>query len=55
MNNPLSNKKTVLDANAIEKVQVTIGFMPLTDCAPLVVVKELGYFTRFGLDVTMSK
>ncbi|NMP16701.1 CmpA/NrtA family ABC transporter substrate-binding protein [Thalassotalea sp. Y01] len=35
--------------------QCKIGFMPLTDCAPLVVAKELGFFKEFGLDVELVK
>lgn len=39
----------------VEKTELTLGFMPLTDCAPLIVAKELGYFAKFGLNVTLSK
>ncbi|TRX56570.1 CmpA/NrtA family ABC transporter substrate-binding protein [Thalassomonas sp. M1454] len=41
--------------SSIEKVKLTLGFMPLTDCAPLIVAKELGYFAKFGLNVSLSK
>lgn len=37
-----------------EKSRLTIGFIPLTDCAPLVVAKEKGFFAKRGLDVTLS-
>jgi ABC-type nitrate/sulfonate/bicarbonate transport system substrate-binding protein len=49
----------------IKKLQITIrsksydtlrlGFVPLTDCAPLVMAKELGLFKKFGLNVTLSR
>lgn len=39
----------------LEKTAVSLGFIPLTDCAPLVIAKELGYFERQGLEVTLSK
>ncbi|MGR8935294.1 MAG: CmpA/NrtA family ABC transporter substrate-binding protein [Gammaproteobacteria bacterium] len=39
----------------LEKTAVTLGFVPLTDCAPLVVAKETGLFAQHGLDVTLSK
>ncbi len=39
----------------LEKTALTLGFIPLTDCAPLVIAKERGYFTKYGLDVTLSK
>jgi len=32
-----------------------IGFVPLTDCAPLVVAKEMGFFAKEGLDVKLGK
>lgn len=38
-----------------EKVRLTLGFVPLTDCAPLVVALERGYFARHGLEVTLSR
>jgi nitrate/nitrite transport system substrate-binding protein len=34
---------------------VTLGFIALTDCASLVMAKELGYFEQQGLDVTLQK
>ena len=39
----------------LEKRELTLGFIPLTDCAPLVVAKEKGYFEQYGLDVALSK
>lgn len=38
-----------------EKTQISIGMIPLTDCAPLVVAKEKGLFRQYGLDVTLSR
>ncbi len=35
--------------------KLKLGFMPLTDCAPLVVAKELGFFAQAGLDVSLEK
>lgn len=39
----------------VEKSSLTLGFVPLTDSAPLIVAKELGFFERWGLDVTLQK
>ena len=39
----------------MEKTQLTLGFIPLTDCAPLVVAKEGGFFAQQGLAVTLSR
>jgi nitrate/nitrite transport system substrate-binding protein len=38
----------------LEKSQVKFGFIKLTDCAPLVIAKELGYFEDEGLNVTLE-
>ena len=38
-----------------EKTKLTIGFIPLTDCASVVMALELGLFKKYGLDVTVSK
>ena len=35
--------------------KIKLGFIPLTDCAPLVVAKEMGIFAKYGLDVELSK
>jgi nitrate/nitrite transport system substrate-binding protein len=34
---------------------VKLGFIPLTDCAPLVAAKELGLFQKYGVNVVLSK
>ena len=41
--------------NALEKSQITLGFIPLTDCAPLAVAKEKGFFNKHGLEVELSR
>ena len=35
--------------------KLTLGFIALTDSAPLIMAKELGYFAQRGLDVTLVK
>lgn len=32
-----------------------LGFVPLTDCAPLVIAHELGLFRKYGLQVTLHR
>lgn len=49
------NSKAAFDKTMLEKTDLTLGFIPLTDCAPLVVAKERGYFERYGLNVQLSK
>ena len=36
-------------------VELRLGFIPLTDCAPIVAAKTLGFFEEEGLDVTLSR
>ena len=40
---------------AVEKKDIKIGFIPLTDCAALVIAKEKGFFAKHGLNVELSK
>lgn len=42
-------------SDAPEKTDITIGFIPLTDCASIVMASELGLFKKYGLNVTVTK
>jgi nitrate/nitrite transport system substrate-binding protein len=42
-------------SDAPEKTDLTIGFIPLTDCASVVMAQELGLYKKYGLNVTISK
>jgi two-component system, oxyanion-binding sensor len=42
-------------AGAPSPRKLRVGFVPLTDCAPLVMAHELGLFKKFGLNVTLSR
>lgn len=42
-------------SEGLEKTRLTLGFMPLTDCAPLAVALEKGFFRKYGLDVTLAR
>jgi nitrate/nitrite transport system ATP-binding protein len=45
-----------ISGNGLEKVNLEIGYMPLTDCAPLVIAKEKGFFEKHGLtDVVLVR
>lgn len=39
----------------LEKTQLAFGIIPLTDCAPIVIAKEKGFFKKYGLNVNISK
>lgn len=41
--------------HGLEKTKLNVGIIPLTDCAPIVIAKEKGFFEKHGLDVTISK
>ncbi len=50
-----ARQSVVIARNGLEKVNLEIGFVPLTDCAPLVIAKEKG-FAEHGLEeVTLSR
>lgn len=38
-----------------EKEVIRLGIIPLTDCAPIVMAKELGLFEKYGVNVEVSK
>lgn len=45
----------VSTASSTARVAVSLGFMPLTDCAPLIVAQQEGYFAAEGLEVSLSR
>ncbi|MGB7247886.1 MAG: nitrate ABC transporter ATP-binding protein [Phormidesmis sp.] len=45
-----SRKTTPVSRHGLEKVNLDIGFVPLTACAPLAVAQEKGFFAKHGLD-----
>src|SRR6476620_305146 len=45
----------VISSFKAEAKKIRLGFIPLTDCAPLVAAKELGLFKKYGVDVELSK
>lgn len=42
-------------SDAPEITEVKIGFIPLTDCAPVVVAAEMGFDKKYGIKITPSK
>jgi bicarbonate transport system ATP-binding protein len=45
-----ARKQTVIARHGLEKVNLDIGFVPLTACAPIAIAKEKGFFAHHGLD-----
>jgi two-component system, oxyanion-binding sensor len=42
-------------SSSVRQRKLRIGFVPLMDCAPLVMAHELGLFRKYGLDVALSR
>jgi nitrate/nitrite transport system ATP-binding protein len=50
------SQRLVTSENSTAKAVIEIGFMPLTDAAPLIVAKEKGFFAKYGLEnILLSK
>ncbi|MDX2241330.1 MAG: nitrate ABC transporter ATP-binding protein [Leptolyngbyaceae cyanobacterium bins.302] len=45
-----ARKTAAISRHGLEKVNLEIGFVPLTACAPLAIAKEKGFFAHHGLD-----
>ena len=45
----------VVDPASLEKPNITVGFVPVNDCAPFAVAWEKGLFQKYGLNVTLSR
>lgn len=46
---------TALSTISAQSDPVRLGFIPLTDCSPLVMAKELGLFKKYGVEVVLTK
>lgn len=53
----MTSRRTALPPGSemLEKTVLTLGFVPLTDCVPLVVGVEKGFFAAQGLTVSLSR
>ncbi len=45
-----AQRSTVIARHGLEKVNLDLGFVPLTACAPLAVAQEKGFFVKHGLE-----
>ncbi|MCA6518417.1 MAG: CmpA/NrtA family ABC transporter substrate-binding protein [Pseudanabaena sp.] len=45
----------VINPASLEKPNLTIGFVPVNDCAPFAIAWEKGFFRKYGLNVTLSR
>jgi ABC-type nitrate/sulfonate/bicarbonate transport system substrate-binding protein len=49
------NKRIQSASKVASRRELRLGFVPLTDCAPLVMAHELGLFRRYGLRVRLCR
>lgn len=52
---PVARPASTPATGKLEKTELTLGFIPLTDCAPLVIASEKGFYKKYGLDVRIKK
>lgn len=45
----------VVKPESLEKPNITVGYVPVNDCAPFAVAWEKGFFYKYGLNVTLSR
>ena len=51
----LRNSAWAAGSDEPEVKEVKIGFIPLTDCAPIVVAAQMGFDKKYGIKITPSK
>ena len=51
----LKNMVYAAGSDAPEITEVKIGFIPLTDCAPIVVAAEMGFDKKYGINIIPAK
>jgi nitrate/nitrite transport system substrate-binding protein len=45
----------IVKPESLEKPNITIGYVPVNDCAPFAVAWQKGFFRKYGLNVTLSR
>jgi nitrate/nitrite transport system substrate-binding protein len=45
----------VVRSQDLEKPNITIGFVPVNDCAPFAIAWKKGFFRKYGLNVTLNR
>jgi nitrate/nitrite transport system substrate-binding protein len=51
----MSSSRPVIEPGLQDKPVIHLGYIPLTDCAPIIMAKELGLFAKYGVNVEVSK
>ncbi|MEG4533144.1 ABC transporter substrate-binding protein [Microcoleus sp. D2_18a_D3] len=47
--------KPVVDYRTLEKPDLTVGYVPVNDCAPFAIAWKKGFFRKYGLNVTLNR
>lgn len=45
----------IIDPKTLEKPNLTVGYVPVNDCAPFAVAWKKGFFRKYGLNVNLSR
>lgn len=45
----------IIKPETLEKPDLTVGFVPVNDCAPFAIAYEKGFFRKYGLNVKLSR
>jgi nitrate/nitrite transport system substrate-binding protein len=51
----LQNMAYAAGSDAPEITEVKVGFIPLTDCAPIIIASEMGFDKKYGIKIIPSK
>ncbi|GET42689.1 ABC transporter substrate-binding protein [Microseira wollei] len=45
----------LVDSRTLEKPNITVGYVPVNDCAPFAIAWQKGFFRKYGLNVKLSR
>src|SRR4028119_2041554 len=45
----------VVDPKTLEKPNLTVGYVPVNDCAPFAIAWKKGFFRKYGLNVRLNR
>ncbi|HEY9763360.1 MAG TPA: CmpA/NrtA family ABC transporter substrate-binding protein [Trichocoleus sp.] len=47
--------ETIVDPKTLEKPNLTVGYVPVNDCAPFAIAWKKGFFRKYGLNVKLNR
>ncbi|MEG3957807.1 ABC transporter substrate-binding protein [Microcoleus sp. herbarium2] len=47
--------KPIVDSRTLEKPNLTVGYVPVNDCAPFAIAWKKGFFRKYGLNVQLNR